>query len=76
MPGYSPRIDVAAERSVLSLISKGQKRCSCPARANASSSTRVLSDVPEPSSTRVSAPDASTMASASARRIVRSASVG
>ena len=43
-------------RSVSSLTSKGTKRGACPRRANASSSRRVFSDVPEPSSTSVSAP--------------------
>ena len=41
-------ISAAACRSVSSLTSNGTKRCSVPAPAIASSSRRVLSDVPEP----------------------------
>ena len=54
-PGYSSATAAAASRSVCSLTSKGTKRSSVPASRSASSSSRVFSDVPEPSSTSVSA---------------------
>ena len=46
----------AASRSVCSLTSNGTKRVIVPASRSASSRMRVLSEVPEPSSTSVSAP--------------------
>ena len=48
-------IAAAAPRRVGSLTSKGTKRRSSPAARSASSRSRVFSEVPEPSSTSVSA---------------------
>ncbi len=62
--------------SVASDTSKGTNRCSVPAPAKASSSSRVFSDVPEPSSTSVSAPVSAAISPARAARIARSARVG
>ena len=76
MPGYSPAMAAAAVRSVDSLTSKGTKLSSLPASRSAERSTRVFSEVPEPSSTSVVAPDIRTISSAWARRISRSLLVG
>ncbi len=76
MPAYSFSIAAAASCSVRLLTSKGTNRRSDPASRIASRSTRVFSDVPEPSSTRVSAPEARTISLARASRIARSRRVG
>ena len=55
-PGYSSDNAVAASHRVVSLTSRGTKRWSRPVDCMASSSRRDLSQVPAPSSTRVSAP--------------------
>ena len=55
-PGYSAATWAAASRSVASDTSNGANVRRRSARWNASSRMRVFSDVPEPSSTRVSAP--------------------
>jgi hypothetical protein len=68
--------DGVGGRTVASLTTNGMNRASCPDAAKASSKVRVLSDVPDPSSTMVSAPLAAAMAAASARRMPRSVSVG
>ncbi len=73
---YSFSIAAAAFRSVVSLTSNGTKRARRPRDASASSSRRVFSDVPEPSSTSVSAPATSAISPARATRIERSARVG
>jgi len=68
--------DAAASRSVCSLTSNGTKRVIVPASRNASSRMRVLSEVPEPSSTSVSARVTSAISAARSTRIARSHRVG
>jgi hypothetical protein len=65
----------AATRNVSSLTSNGMKRVSDPFPAMASSSSRVFSEVPDPSSTSVSAVAVSTISRALRARIARSARV-
>ena len=69
-------IDAAAARSVASLTSNGTKRARRPASAKASRRRRVFSDVPEPSSTSVSALVRDTTSAACATSIPRSVRVG
>ena len=69
-------MSAADARSVASLTSKGAKRRSVPSLASASSSTRVFSDVPDPSSTSVSARVRAAMSPACSSRIERSVRVG
>ena len=66
----------AASRSVVSLTSNGTKRVSVPADCNASRSNLVFSDVPEPSSTNVSAFVTCAISSDLVARIERSVRVG
>jgi hypothetical protein len=61
---------------VPSLTSSGTNRRRLPASRNASSNKRVFSDVPDPSSTSVSALDRAAMSRACAARIERSHRVG
>ena len=75
-PGYSVATAAAADRSVVSSTSKGTKRRSAPRRWKASSSSRVFSDVPEPSSMSVSAPERAAISPARATRMPRSVRVG
>ena len=69
--GYSRASLSALARSVSSLTSNGTNRRG----ASASSSSRVLSDVPEPSSISVAASVSSAISSAYRSRIERSARV-
>ena len=64
MPAYSRDTLAAASRRVCSLTSNGTKRSRVPASRSASSRIRVFSDVPEPSSTSVSALVSSAMSRA------------
>jgi hypothetical protein len=75
-PGYSAATAAAAERRVVSSTSKGTKRRSAPRRAKASSRSRVFSEVPEPSSISVSAPDRAAISPARSTRMPRSVRVG
>ena len=75
MPSYSDATASLAFRSVTWSTSKGMNPRRWPAEDMAFSSSRVFSDVPEPSSTNVSAPKAAT-SPACAERISRSRRVG
>jgi hypothetical protein len=72
---YEAATSAAASRSTSSLTSRGTNRRSVPAAAMASRSSRVFSDVPEPSSTSVPAPARAAISPAEATRIERSARV-
>ena len=75
-PGYSSARAVAASHRVVSLTSRGTNRSRRPLDCMASSSSRDLSHVPAPSSTRVSASELWAMSLAWASRMDRSARVG
>ena len=76
MSGCSAPMASAATARVVALTSRGQNRRSCPVAVKASRSNRVLSEVPEPSSTRVSAPERAATSADRASRIARSREVG
>lgn len=76
IPGYSSATASAVARRVGSATSKGTNRRSCPVAVMASSNSRVFSDVPAPTSTRVSAPVMAAAAQACSARIARSVRVG
>ena len=65
-----------AERSTVGSTSTGTNRRSRPARRSASSRSRVFSEVPLPSSTSTSAPDAAAISPARTLRMARSVRVG
>ncbi len=71
-PGYSSASFAALERSVASSTSSITNRSSEPRARNASSRMRVFVDVPAPSSTSVSAPEAAAISPARSSRIERS----
>ena len=75
-PGAPPRSRRPRRAASSRSRRTGRSGGACPARASASSSSRVFSDVPDPSSTSVSAPLAAAISSARASRIARSARVG
>ncbi len=74
--GKASAIAAVASRSVGSATSNATNRCRRPVAASAASSRRVFSEVPEPSSTSVSAPLSAAISVARAPRIARSARVG
>ncbi len=76
MPGYSRWMAEPAALSTPASTSNGMNRRSDPLSRSASSSMRVFSEVPLPSSTSVSAPDAAAISAERARRICASARVG
>jgi hypothetical protein len=75
-PGYWAATAEPAARTADSLTSTGTYRRSVPAADSASSSSRVLSEEPEPSSTSAVAPDSAAISAARSLRIARSARVG
>ena len=75
-PGYSPSRACAAATSAGSLTSTGTYVRRVPAERSASISSRVFSEYPDPSSTRVPAPLSAAISPAVQCRISRSARVG
>ena len=76
LDGYSSDSVEAASRRNSSLMSKGTYVVRVPNRRSASSSTRVFSQAPAPSSTNVSAFESSAMVDACSCNNLRSARVG